>query len=288
MGYRNILLAVNLAVDPVYLLQRAGKFAQRCDARLHLISVVPAEERLADAPLEARLARLKSESFDYLRSLSVELPCRLGVCEVVCGDPIREIELASRQLNADLVIAGHRQSRSLLARLRDQTAERLLGEGRYDLLILDESGSFWRPPLRLVVCVGLADEGEPLLLRASQLSQALGAQLHLLHVVEPVAVAHSGLELEYDPTGWLVDHQQLAEQQLARWAAGLPQPLASVRVLMGSVSRLVAAEAADPRVALVILGRHRKGERRLLGSHVHAILRQGGGDMLVMCHSASE
>ena len=142
----------------------------------YVISVVPVGESLTDASQEATFARLKAESFDYLQTLSAELPCQLGVCEVVCGNPIHEIELACRQFKAELVIVGHRQSQSLVDLFREHAAERLLGEEGYDLLVLDESGGFWRPPLRFVVCVGLDPQGQQLLARASQLSQALGAQ----------------------------------------------------------------------------------------------------------------
>lgn len=117
--YRRIVLAFDGAVEGRAALREGALLARRCGAEVFLLSVLAESSgvSLAEGALvgsaESHMEAYKAVLQEGLARLE-----RLGfapVGKVVRGEPAREIGEYARQVDADLVVVGHRK-RSLLER----------------------------------------------------------------------------------------------------------------------------------------------------------------------------
>lgn len=238
MRYAHILVAVDLRHDVRHLLQRAGKFAQRMGARLHIITVLPRDEPGLSQGDTSHLANLQRETLDYLQQQVAALPSQHGECRVCCGVVADEILRAVVELKADVLILGARQRPGLLSWLQQQAAEPLLARLGCDLLLLDEDRPFWREPLHITLLVDLDAAGQKVLRRATALARQQGAQLLVRHVL-----ASNDESL-----------RAVAERQLASWLVGLPLPLPRWELVSGAICEWLTRSLASHESHLLIIG----------------------------------
>lgn len=278
MRYDQILVAVDLTRDISRLLQRAGKLAQRLGARLHLLAVLPLDESHSGLVGDPKLLRLKQESLEFINRQIVGLPCPLGECRIESGPVAEQILRTMQELACDLLIMGQHHEESLLLELRAPLVNSLLPRHRHDLLLLDSDRPFWGQPLKFQLALELNEVGLGLLHRAEALSRRLGAELTALHV------QGEALEGAGTPDAEIIESErQRAEHQLADWLARLPRAPRRWQVVRGDVRELLRQALLSTQHHLLIVGAGKSEHPQLsMGSHLHALLQQHGGDLLIL------
>ncbi len=238
MRYAHILVAVDLRHDVRHLLQRAGKFAQRMGACLHILTVLPLDEPGLGQGSRSHLASLQRETLAYLQQQMATLPSQHGECRVAFGVVADEIIHAVAELKADALILGARQRPGLLSGLQQQAAEPLLTTQSCDLLLLDEDAPFWREPLHLTLFIDLDLMGQKVVRRAAGLARQQGGELLVRHVLasddESVHAA--------------------AAMQLAAWLTELPPPLPRCELVSGEIGEWLSRSRAGHESHLLIIG----------------------------------
>jgi universal stress protein A len=135
---------------------------------------------------------------------------------------------------------------------------------------------------RLLVAIDLSDEANGVLERAAGMAAQHSAELHLLHVVEPLNLAYGG-DIPMDFSGVQQQLQDQAETALSDYAKHFNIPDDRCHLLSGrpdgQVHELCEAIDAD----LIIVGSHgRKGLALLLGSTANGVLHGANCDVLAV------
>lgn len=135
---------------------------------------------------------------------------------------------------------------------------------------------------KMLVAIDLTEEAPQVLDKARAMSDAHGADLLLVHVVEPVGYAYGG-DIPMDLTELQDQLDKAAREQLAVYGEKYGVDRTSQIVTVGrpesEIHRLVKEQAAD----LVIVGSHgRKGFQLLLGSTANGVLHGTECDVLAI------
>ncbi len=135
---------------------------------------------------------------------------------------------------------------------------------------------------RILVAVDLTEEATPVLERAAGMARHHQAELHLIHVVEPLSLAYGG-DIPMDFSGIQEQLQEQAEQQIEN--VGNLYNIAKERrhLLIGRPETQIHELCEQYNIDLVIVGSHgRKGLALLLGSTANAILHGANCDVLAV------
>ena len=135
---------------------------------------------------------------------------------------------------------------------------------------------------KILVAVDLSPEAKPVLARARELRGFYGAELCLIHVVEPL-VTTSDYELSPDLP---LEVERTIEQRAVKYLQALAGDMditdALQTVKIGSVKREILNFAQQQGCDLIVIGTHgRHGVATLLGSTANAVLH--GTPCDVMC-----
>jgi nucleotide-binding universal stress UspA family protein len=168
---------------------------------------------------------------------------------------------AAAELDAELVVLGGKHH-SLLGRwLVGSTAHALVRSLDLPLLVTAHTPA---PVSRIVVAVDLSDAAAPTLRAAERYAGALGAELHVLHVVEPLplvpdAPLHFNDEEVYARS---LEHLEQCVWPLVT-ASG-----ATTGIRRGVALDVMASEVTERGAQLIVLGSHGKSwvDRILIGS----------------------
>ena len=134
----------------------------------------------------------------------------------------------------------------------------------------------------IVVAIDLSDEADQVLERASSLSLAQDATLHVVHVVEPISFAYGG-DMPMDYSGVQEDLRKQAEQRLAEIASRHSIPDNQRHLLIGRPATEIHALADEVNADLIVVGSHgRHGLSLLLGSTANAVLHGADRDVLAV------
>ncbi|MEA2094333.1 MAG: universal stress protein [Pseudomonadota bacterium] len=135
---------------------------------------------------------------------------------------------------------------------------------------------------KILVAVDLSPEAKPVLARARELREFYGADLCLIHVMEPL-VTTSDYELSPDlPLEVERTIEQRAVKHLEALAGDMDITDALQTVEIGSVKREILNFAQEHDYDLIVIGTHgRHGVATLLGSTANSVLH--GTTCDVMC-----
>jgi len=134
----------------------------------------------------------------------------------------------------------------------------------------------------ILVAVDLSEEAGEVAARAARIATAQGAQLHVVHVIEPLSFAYGG-DIPIDFSTIQDEIQQQAETQLHGLCKNLGIASEQLHIVLGRPEAEIHALAATLSADLIIVGSHgRHGLALLLGSTANGVLHGAQCDVLAM------
>ena len=135
---------------------------------------------------------------------------------------------------------------------------------------------------KIMMAVDLTEESKPVAERALALVKAFDAELHLVHVIEPLSLAYGG-DVPMDLSSVQEQIQDQAKSHLAEFASGISVPAEHQHLIFGrpesEIQRVADEEGAD----LIVVGSHgRHGLALLLGSTANGVLHGAMCDVLAV------
>ncbi|MCO1333521.1 universal stress protein [Microbulbifer sp. OS29] len=135
---------------------------------------------------------------------------------------------------------------------------------------------------RILVGLDLSKESSQVLEKAAGMAEAFGAELSLLHAIEPLTFAYGG-DIPMDLSEVQDQLQSQAKEQLQKAATPLNIPADRQHVILGQPSTEIHRLAKDIEADLVIIGSHgRHGLALLLGSTANGVLHGAKCDVLAI------
>jgi universal stress protein A len=138
---------------------------------------------------------------------------------------------------------------------------------------------------RILLAVDLTAESREIGRRARALADALGAELKVITVVEPVPIV---TPIPPEPVGAAMlttqaDLVEIAQERIAQLARDLDIPLAFASVSVGAIKSEIIRVAADRQVDLIVIGTHeRHGLAFLIRPTEDVILSRAPCDVLAV------
>ncbi|MFO7530597.1 MAG: universal stress protein [Marinobacter sp.] len=135
---------------------------------------------------------------------------------------------------------------------------------------------------KMLVAIDLTEEAPQVLNKAKAISSAHGAELMLVHVVEPVGYAYGG-DIPMDLTELQDQLDKAAKEQLGKYGDEYGVAKENQVVTVGRPESEIHRLAEEQDVDLVIVGSHgRKGFQLLLGSTANGVLHGTECDVLAV------
>lgn len=288
-GLNRVLVAVDFSPGSERGIQRALRLPLEPRANLHVVHVLPSQERRAsrlDRVLQSYAAR---ELQKIVRAMQRALrgAGHSGVAvtsEVRHGTPFEGIVRAARDAGSELIVVGRSGRQGLKHFLLGSTAERVIWSSPIPVLVAQEQRP--RPYRRLLVAfddsvaaraafllgLRLADDGARVdVVRATDLSHLLAAK-------------QIGASLER-VRDLAAREQRDAERGLEKVLAENGASDMDVRLVVrhGSPATVILDELRRHPSALVVLGTHGGSgvQRAILGSVAESVVRRASGDVLI-------
>ncbi|WP_278803453.1 universal stress protein [Marinobacter nauticus] len=135
---------------------------------------------------------------------------------------------------------------------------------------------------KMLVAIDLTEEAPQVLNKAKAMCDAQGAELLLVHVVEPVGYAYGG-DIPMDLSELQDQLDKAAREQLGKYGDEYGIAAANQVVTVGRPESEIHRLAKEHSVDLVIVGSHgRKGFQLLLGSTANGVLHGTECDVLAI------
>lgn len=284
----HILVGVDLSDASRVALDLALQLARAMPASLRIVHVIPplgsamgwAEQRSMDpafiAPLEQQLADFVQERLDQ----HGKQPTRVDT-QILHGLEFQELLSEAADYGSSLIVLGSHGRSRLERLLLGSVSSMVLRRSAVPVLIAREPG---RLPTKILAAVDLGASTELLLRTAQQWQQLLGAELEIVHVVEPYpprVVPNLSMGQEILP---LYEHQrdeichsiELAVQKV--FTHGAPP---TVRTLEGQPYLELCKCAQDEGFDLIVAGAHESEALMDLGDTVMRIAHRSACSVLV-------
>ena len=135
---------------------------------------------------------------------------------------------------------------------------------------------------KILVAVDLSEEASLIAAKAARLAAANQAELHVVHVIEPLSFAYGG-DVPIDFSTLQEEIQNQAEAQLRGLCAKLNVPVERLHIVLGRPESEIHALAEKLPADLIVVGSHgRHGLALLLGSTANGVLHGAPCDVLAM------
>ncbi|WP_292959327.1 universal stress protein [Neptuniibacter sp. UBA6509] len=135
---------------------------------------------------------------------------------------------------------------------------------------------------KILLALDLSSESDQLREKTCEIAKSNKAELHLLHVIEPLSFAYGG-DVPMDLTSIQEQLNDHAKDKLAKFCNQLDYPVASQQVSIGQTETEIHRIADNENVDLIIVGSHgRHGIALLLGSTANGVLHGANCDVLAV------
>ena len=135
---------------------------------------------------------------------------------------------------------------------------------------------------RILLAVDLSDECRHVAVRAHKLAAASNAELDVVHVIEPLALAYGG-DMPMDLCSVQDQIEEQARTQLAAFAAEFEVPADRRHLVFGRPETEIHRLAETANMDLIVVGSHgRHGLALLLGSTANGVLHGACCDVLAV------
>jgi len=136
--------------------------------------------------------------------------------------------------------------------------------------------------VKILVAVDLSEDSGRIVQRARAVASSAAAQLHIIHVIEPLSFAYGG-DIPMDFSGIQDEIYQQASQQLQRFAENSNIDEAHRHIVMGRPEVEIHAMAEELKADLIVVGSHgRHGLALLMGSTANGVLHGAKRDVLAV------
>jgi len=135
---------------------------------------------------------------------------------------------------------------------------------------------------KILVAVDLSEDSAEVAHKARSIAGGNGAQLHLIHVIEPLSFAYGG-DIPMDFSGIQDEIHQQASQQLTSF--GNTHGIATERqhIVLGRPEVEIHSKAEEIGADLIVVGSHgRYGLALLMGSTANGVLHGASCDVLAV------
>ena len=138
------------------------------------------------------------------------------------------------------------------------------------------------PYRRILVAIDCSDESAQVLSRAAGVLSGNDGELHLIHVIEPLALAY-GADVPMDVTDLQSGLMQQARETADTYASRYQIPADNVHVELGSIEKTILDQADKLHADLIVVGSHtRSGLAILLGSTAKGLVPGANCDVLAV------
>lgn len=135
---------------------------------------------------------------------------------------------------------------------------------------------------RILLAVDLTEESKQVAVSGTALATAFGAELHVIHVIEPLSLAYGG-DIPMDLSSVQEQIHEQAKSHLAEFANGLGVPPDRQYLIFGRPESEIHRVAESQDMDLIIVGSHgRHGLALLLGSTANGVLHGASCDVLAV------
>lgn len=138
------------------------------------------------------------------------------------------------------------------------------------------------PYKKILVAVDLGETSSGVLEKAHTLASTQGAELHVLHAVEPLSITYGG-DIPMDFSSIQDEIYQQASEQLKNFCGSRNIPETHRHLVVGRPEAEIALTATNLGVDLIVVGSHaRFGLALLLGSTTDGVLHSAECDVLAV------
>lgn len=135
---------------------------------------------------------------------------------------------------------------------------------------------------KIMLAVDLTEESLKVAQRANQLVKAFDAELHIVHVIEPLSLAYGG-DVPMDLSTVQEQIQDQGASHLREFANSLNVPEARQHLIFGRPESEIQRTAEEAGADVIIVGSHgRHGLALLLGSTANGVLHGARCDVLAV------
>ena len=134
----------------------------------------------------------------------------------------------------------------------------------------------------ILVAIDLSEEADKVAARAKAISETHQAQLHIIHVIEPLSFAYGG-DIPMDFSDIQAEIEKKSQSQLDEFAKKVGIDDAHQHLIMGRPETEIHALAKELNTDLIVVGSHgRHGFALLLGSTANGVLHGANCDVLAV------
>ncbi len=135
---------------------------------------------------------------------------------------------------------------------------------------------------KILVAIDLSEDSSVVVERARAIADLEGAELHLLHVIEPLSFAYGG-DIPMDFSSIQEEIQQQATQQMEKFVERYHIDSVHQHILLGKPEVEIHAKAEELQSQLIVVGSHgRYGLALLRGSTANGVLHGASCDVLAV------
>ena len=271
MVWKPIIVGVDGAPESLRAAELAATIAGAARAQLipvYAVPVIPTftgisgMEPMPSFSPELQEELIRSSRAQIARAIEKVLPAATADrLEVQTGPAAFVLAEVARKRHAELVVLGGKQHGALARGLGRSTAHYLVRTLDVPILVVGGSAA---PISKVLVAVDLSMASTPSVEAAERLARLFGAQLRLLHVVEPPRFTYLAPD-QWDESAY----ERRSQEVFDRFVAPLKQVAKDDRVVRrGIPAEAIAEEASAWHADVVVAGSHGKGwvDRILVGS----------------------
>jgi universal stress protein A len=135
---------------------------------------------------------------------------------------------------------------------------------------------------KILIAIDLSEDSTPVVQRGRDLAAQTGAEVHLIHVIEPLSFAYGG-DIPMDFSGIQEEIHQQATQQMRRFAESNHIDLQHQHIVLGKPEVEIHNKAQELGIELIVVGSHgRHGLALLMGSTANAVMHGATCDVLAV------
>ena len=269
-------------------LDHACHLARHHEAALHVLHVVPvfgdtyADDETGAVARTGFEVRLQQEGEKNMQALVEAHPYRdVSLTPVlshgVTAGPVI-VEYADAE-DIDIIVVGTHGRRGIRHLLLGSVAEEVIHKAPCDVLsvrVVPDHGDEARPIQRILVPLDLAEQSRGLVAVAKHLAAGYGAELHLVHVIQPLPYSVTLLTPAsiYELVPEISDKARAYAEKLYASAGG-PEVPYTIHITEGPVAQTIVEVAEDREVDLICMASRQAGglERLVLGSVTERVVR---------------